>query len=126
MVWESTEPAEQYAQVSDARYSGFAHDVAVRSERERPFPLRGEFSDHELVSLVDYVRSGPAEPNELAGDGTVAGPSLDHPEPIIFVRRDHDGSVVVHTSSNHIGGQIATIVRTEDGWRLRDVAFWVK
>jgi hypothetical protein len=124
--WESVVADGEYAQVSDTRYSGFDRGIDVRTEQERPFRLSGTISDDELLSLVDYIRSQPAEPNEEREGWTIVGVSLKSPDPIIHVELREDGSVLARTSLDLIGGQTAIVVKRDGEWHLESVGFWVK
>jgi hypothetical protein len=126
LTWSTASAEGRYAQVADAQYSEFDNDVNVRTKQERPFRVLGDFSDEELVSLVDYIRTGPSMPRYEGPDYTAIGPSLSNPEPITNVEKRRDGSVLVRMSSDQIGGFLATVVRVEGAWRLTSVAGWVK
>jgi len=108
----------RYAQVvPDGR--PFAQ-VAGMQDVNRPFRLfSGEFTDEELVSLVGFLRSGPAWAH---------GTARDHVEskwPITLVSRETDGRVVVTLNKGSMEGQRVIVRRSQDEWTIISLNFWV-
>jgi len=98
-----------------------AGQVTVRSQLERPVRIRGTFSDDELVSLVRYIRSGPG-PRVPAG----RFPSrVSRDIPIQDIEQQSNGSVWVRLTVDGVGGETATVVRTDSGWQVTEVVSWV-
>jgi len=86
----------------------------------RPFQLfSGEFTDEELISLVRFLRSGPTWAH---------GTAREHVEskwPITMMSHETDGRVVVRLNNNSMEGQRVIVRRSQDGWAIISVNFWV-
>ena len=77
-----------YVQVADGK--DFGRSLAPRSLHERPIDVEGDISDDDLVSLVDYLRTGPAPATKSLG--------LSRSEPIMSIRLRKDAAVDVNLS----------------------------
>jgi hypothetical protein len=108
----------QYAQVSaDGRTPD---QIPGDRDIRRPFRLKGSFTDAELVSLVLFVRSGPANPQPSAHDPRVQGGW-----PMNGVWRNADGTIDVGLSQSDFESQRVTVRRTEHGWDVVKIGFVV-
>ena len=107
--------AGTYVQVADGE--DFGRPLAPRSVHERPIDVEGDISGDDLVSLVNYLRTGPAPTTNSLG--------LSRNEPIMRIRVRKDATVEVNLSSDGGSGQFATVVRANGAWKLVKVSFWV-
>jgi hypothetical protein len=95
--------------------------MTVLSEVDRPARVRGTFSDDDLVSLIKYIRSGPGPllpPGHFPARVTRGIPIQD-------IEQQEDGSVWVRLTVDGIGGETATVVRTDGGWQIAHLVHWV-
>jgi hypothetical protein len=102
-------------QVADGK--DFGRPLTFRSIHERPIDVDGEISDNDLVSLVTYLRTGPAPTTKTLG--------LGRNQPIMSIRLQKDATVVVNLSRDGGSGQLATVVRVDGTWKLVNVSYWV-
>jgi hypothetical protein len=93
------------------------YNLAPRSIHERPIDVDGDLSDYDLVSLVNYLRTGPAPTTNSLG--------LSRNEPIMSIRLRKDATVEVNLSRDGGSGEFATVVRVKGTWKLVKVSFWV-
>jgi hypothetical protein len=107
--------AGTYVQVADGK--DFGRPLAPRSVHERPIDVEGDLADDDLVSLVNYLRTGPAPTTKSLG--------LSRNEPIMSIRLRKDAAVDVNLSRDGGSGQFATLVRVDGTWKLVKVSFWV-
>jgi hypothetical protein len=101
----------RYAQVAppDRFYQIYSeHDI------DRPFRVVGDFSDAELVDLVNFIRSKPGwvDVNRKVSD------YLRGDWPVVAVVRKADGTVDVRLHEKSLEWQLATLRRTADGWSI--------
>ena len=92
----------------------------LRSEQDvnRPFRVAGVFRDAELVSLVEFIRSGP----ELPGAERRA---VNRTLPIDLVARREDGLVAIHLRVNEWAGDIVHVRPVGQGWSLVSIGEWI-
>jgi hypothetical protein len=90
-------------------------DVSGPQDRNRPFTLGGTFRDSELVTLVEFIRSGP-EVRVTSGTQTV-----DRTLAIEHVRRTAEGSVEVYLRINDTADWVATLKPAGETWTLVSV-----
>jgi hypothetical protein len=107
--------------VQVAEGSDFGSELAVRSDDERPIRVIGAFTDHELETLVDYLRSRPTLPPK----GDMEMPGLFSTDPIFSIEQRSNGLVSVDFSGDLRSGMIAEVHRTSAGWQLVGVSGWV-
>jgi hypothetical protein len=107
----------RYGQVS---WQGRDFDQ-VENDRDlnQPFELSGDFTDAELVSLVDFVRSSPKGPKRK--ERTPYGNQVQGRWPIHGVRRQPDGSIRVSLRRDAGSRQIVHVGRDGPDWRVTGV-----
>jgi hypothetical protein len=108
----------RYAQVAppdrfDQIYS--EHDI------DRPFRVVGDFSDAELMDLVNFIRSKPGwvDRNRKVSD------YLRGEWPVVAVVRRADGTVDVRLHKKVLEWQQATLRRTADGWSIVSLRYLI-
>jgi hypothetical protein len=112
--WEPVGKPGAYVQI--AEMGTFTKRLRPRSAGEKPIIVRGTFSDDELVSLAEYVRSnrGPRQPFAVSGD-----------DPVCVFARSKREVVTVILSADAIGGCTATIRQKGTQWEVTDCGCWV-
>jgi hypothetical protein len=83
--------------------------------------VTGSFSDEELVSLVDFIRSSPSPVRE---DGRHTF-SVSGDIPILDIVAIEDGSVWVRISLTGNPGETATVTRKGETWQVRELVHWI-
>jgi hypothetical protein len=112
LKWKRAEAVGAYGQVADGAV--FTTDVSVRTPRERPFRVHGDFSNSDLVSLVAYVRTGPSP--RAKGGWTSTG--ISGLVPISDIHRETDGSARVLMTEDGYVFELAKCVRVRKGWQI--------
>ena len=87
-------------------------DVAGPQDVNRPFRVAGVFRDAELVSLVEFIRSGPELRDAIGTRSVIRG------LPIVSVERKEDGRVDLWLRISEAEGQIVWVKPAGDGWSL--------
>ena len=118
--WERVDTDTEFAQVA-AGPTGLGQQLGVERPLERPIRVTGDFSDDELTTLVEYIRSSPTPPTE-PGWHTF---SVSGAIPILDILQMPDGSVWVRLSQTGNPGETATVVRSGDGWQIVELVHWV-
>jgi hypothetical protein len=119
--WRVTSRSGQWARVAlSARNIPGIHDEALN----RPFQVRGRFSDAELVSIVEFIRSSPRKPPiPDSPDGTIHREIPDEVSghlPISSIAREK-GRVVVTLRGSRTSWEIVTLEWIKGQWRLREI-----
>jgi hypothetical protein len=116
--WRVLPERGAYVQVADG--PAFSDSVMVRRLSERPIQVDGEFMDRDLISLVLYIRSKP-ETKSAGGSPIVVSGTY----PIMSIERQRNGSVWVRMSEDGGVGETATVRKTDRGWQVTELTFWV-
>ena len=125
--WWSEDPAAKgrllpklvgtYYQVSP-RGEPFGQGLEVPSKTLMPYPLRTELPDEEVIEIVDFVRTSPADDKW--------GYAFDGSAPILGIEKRDD--VIEVTSWDWVGvtvagaGQIIRLKKTPEGLKVLDIA----
>lgn len=88
-------------------------------DRNQPFELSGDFTDDELVSLVDFVRSSPKGPKRK--ERTPYANQVEGRWPVHCLRRQPDGSIQVWLRRDAGSRQIVHVSRDGPDWRVTRV-----
>jgi hypothetical protein len=113
----TAEAAESYAQVA---IPGRDFDqIEGDQDINRPFRVVGNFSDSELVRLVDVLRSNP--PTRGRGANAIA----IQPWPILSVERRANDSVKVMLREAVGRGQGITLRQAGQDWIIVEVGMWI-
>ena len=118
--WMLAEPqlAESWAQVAVAgrRFE----DVQDEADRNLPFSVTGQFTDEELVAIVQFIRSRPVLPR-LPWATSAAGKVVPAYGPIMSIVRN-DGGIWVHmrrgasAACNGDGSDIVSVAYRDSNW----------
>jgi hypothetical protein len=118
--WMLAEPrlAESWAQivVAGRRFE----DVLDEADQNRPFSVTGQFTDEELVGIVQFIRSRPVLPR-LPWATSAAGKVAPVYGPIMSVVRN-DGGIWVHmrrgasAACNRDGSDIVSVEYRDSNW----------
>jgi hypothetical protein len=105
----SLKSSQRYAQVAVAGRP--FEQVEGDQDMNRPFAVIGSFEDAELIGLVTFLRSMPrAFPDGL-------GPGFPVPaEPILFVQRQTNNSVLVSLRQTSMRGQDVVLEKRGTDW----------
>jgi hypothetical protein len=109
----------EYVQVADG--PDLEAVPAVRRLLERPIRVSGSFSDTELLTLVEYIRSSPAP----AGADGILTFAVSGELPILDIERRPDGSVWVRLSLTGNPGETATVLQKGGRWQVVELVHWV-
>lgn len=123
--WKAEGEPKTYIQVADK--AKFGASLIVRTSAERPIEVDGDFSDHDLISLVAFARSKPRFPRATTPDGGISGRIPDGPSgryPVSWIRPDPHGVYIAFSEGTGIGEGIV-VRRTRRGWMLVDAGAWV-
>jgi hypothetical protein len=110
--WEGVGSARPYFQVAvpGRPYEQIEND----NDLNRPFTVKGNFQNDELIELVTFIRSNPEVP-EGRGRGKVGT------SPISFIERLPDGSARVEWQFEPNQGQRAILEKRGANWALISV-----
>jgi hypothetical protein len=126
--WQLMPSDVSYGQVAEGA-SGFGATLSVGSSLERPFRIYGDFSDDEVLSLVEYIRSSPRPEVVVDPQGRPwHGLSVTGSDPIISIGRKEGGLAWVRVSpewSDGESGQEGTVIRSGQSWRLVRTTSWI-
>jgi hypothetical protein len=120
-AWQITSPAAEYVQTVVSDRESAAAPEAIRP-LDRPIVVEGGLTDEAVLSLIEYVRSGPEPPK--SADGGI-GMGLCACYPILSIRQEPSGDVRVVTSADGGVGLTAVFRRTQAGWKLVESVGWV-
>ena len=87
----------------------------LRRDLAGPFRVFGNFTDAELLTIVQFIRTGPHGPRE----------NVEGAWPISSTIRERDGSVRVSLIQDDFHGQSVTLERRGDAWRVLKTSFWI-
>ena len=95
----------------------------IRSEGDTtwPFTIHGEFNDATLVSLIEFIRSGPPLPIVHKNQ---ANRHLRRDVPVSVVAR-RNGGILVGLRTGDLQGENVTIVRRNDKWLITEFGMWI-
>jgi hypothetical protein len=120
-VWRASEEAGPYAQVSEA-HRPFSSTTRVLSEIERPFRVSGNFSDNEIIEIVDFLRSSPSVGSSRSGElESSSSMPVDGRLPLQYLARENDFEVSVWLSRDGYVFQGVTLLRAKNGWQVSKV-----
>jgi hypothetical protein len=114
--WEEVVPPGEYVQVADGA-ADFAEGYLPRTPGERPIRFSGDLSDHDLVTLVEYIRTSP---RPRAEQGWVAM-ALSGDLPIQDIKLEPDGTVRAWLTLDDGVGYSGRFRRTRQGWQITEV-----
>lgn len=124
--WTKRFPVAQYAQVAiAARPTSALTDKSI----ERPFVVTGEFSDRDLIDLVNFIRRSPEPDSKMvkAPDGTIRG-EVTFPVkggwPVTQITRKASTITVVLQDSTR-SGQTVDVIQFGRGWKVLRVVLWL-
>jgi hypothetical protein len=117
--WMLDKTNGEYVQVADG--PALEEVPAVRRATERPILVSGSFSDTELLTLVEYIRSSPAP----AGSDEMLKFSISGDLPILDIERRPDDSVWVRLSLTGNPGETATVLQRGDRWEVVELVHWI-
>ena len=102
--------------------------IAGPRDRQRPFRVYGEFSDDDLLAIVDLIRSAPtlsSKPGELP-----QSPIFHHVRgswPIKTISSDEVGIIVelIDESPIEKSGQAVYLRKTDGKWTVIRLTAWI-
>ena len=113
------EASQLYAYVrTQGRRAG---DIRSESDTDWPFTIHGEFDDETLISLIEFIRSGPRLPI-LHKDQ--ANRQLRRDAPVSVIAR-RNGGILVGLRTGDQQGERVTIVRQNDEWVITEFGMWI-
>jgi hypothetical protein len=118
--WEFVDADTEYAQVA-VDPTGLPDHMRVRRPLERPIRVTGKFTDRELTTLVEYIRTSPSPPTEPGWQTSPVSGAI----PILDIIRMPDETARVVLTQTGNPGETATVVQTNDGWQLLRLVMWV-
>ena len=115
---------EPYAQVRiPGRDFG---DVRGPGDFNRPFSVNGEFSNEELVAIVNYLRTSPTIEDSLEPRGRQAKvPRVRGGSPIWWMKRHGPGSVEVNLVDGASRGQLVRLKQVGKRWIVLVIQEWI-
>lgn len=115
---------EPYAQVKiPGRDFG---DVRGPGDFNRPFSVNGEFSDEELVAIVNYLRTSPTIEDSLEPRGRQAKvPRVQGGRPIWWMKRHGPESVEVNLLDGASRGQLTSLKKVGERWVVLMIREWI-
>ena len=116
-TWQTPRlPFPQSASWAQVALTGRDFDgVADPQDVNRPFRVAGVFRDAELVSLVEFIRSGPELRDANGTRSVIRG------LPIVSVERKEDGRVDVWLRISESEGHGVWLRPASDGWSLVNI-----
>ncbi len=121
------EPLPEYWQVSRADHP-FTGEPGVPRGSLIPFPRPEGFTEEEVIEIVDFVRTGPHDPDD-SPTGWSSPQRLDTALPIYRIRRDGDDVEVWTGALEDMlagAGEILRCRKKEDGgFEVISISMWV-
>lgn len=95
-------------------------DIGSETDIDWPFTVHGEFDNDTLISLIEFIRSGPRLP--MVPEGQV--PRQLRRAPVSVVAR-RDDSILVGLRTGDLQGENITVVRRNGEWVITDFGMWI-